>query len=155
MSAKPPILVQRKGNHLVGIDEWSSEQLEAYPEGVTLNCKLTRSTATGDDPERAWLRFWWAGINLLHNNIEDPKREFPTPDHLKRRIMEDLGFYSVIQRIDGIKKDADSISLDKMDQTDRDYLLELARTHCLSEWGWDPWQTWADEQDLKKQRGGR
>lgn len=155
--SKPPILMRREGSRLVPLDAWSAEQLDAYPDGRDLAVRVTKATARGEDESEGILRLWWAGVNLLHENI-DGQGMFPTPRHLSKHILKEIGaFISVPDGHGGTKKIAESISLANLeDPEDRRLLLEVARAYVVKWKSWDPWTEWKDQKELeKRQSGGR
>lgn len=147
---KAPIAVEVRNGHLVPADAYASEQIDALPRGARLNAAVTVARGGREDEHMGLLRLFWAGMNLLHANVDDPERRYPTPAHLKKQMLLDLGFYSVIQRIDGEKKDPDSISLEKMDLEDFRYLFELCKAYAVARFGFDPWTLWIEEKDAQK-----
>lgn len=147
---KPPIFVERRGSHFIPIDAWAEQQIQSFPEGQALAARVTKARATAQDEALGWLGKWWAGINLLHENTDDPERRWPTPRHLHNEILKELGYFTRIIRADGYKDEPESVAVDKMEMEDRVYLQEQARTYCLGRWDFDPWAAWERQKDAEK-----
>lgn len=156
--SKPPILMRREGSHLVPLTPWSEEQVLDLPDDRDLAVRVTKATSTGKDANEGLLALWWAGINLLHENVGDPDHEWPTPRHLSKKILSDIGFcIQVPDGQGGTRTLASSIALQNLeDFEDRQMIFELAQAYVVARWRWNPWQSWKDERDLdRRQRGSR
>lgn len=147
-----PIIMRREGSRLVALDAWSAEMLERLPEGVPLNvARPTVATLGVGDEHDALLRFYMAGINLLHKNTPDPRRRFPTPRHLRQRILKGLGFFEEVDWGNGItRRIPNSMAKEAMPLDELKICFELSRAIVLAWRGYDPWDVWKAEQDAKK-----
>lgn len=144
MSTRPPIAVLSQGGHLVPADAYAAEQIETLPRGARLNVQWTVARGGRDDEHTGQLRFYHAGIGLLFERAIGYDTDTPTPRHLRQRIMKEIGFYVAIPQANGtIRKDAESMAMDKMELEDLKICLELSRTYCVDHFGFDPWQEWA------------
>ena len=144
------IAVEMRDGRLIGADAWAAEQIAALPRGVVYNAVVTVARRTADDEHAGTLRFYMAGINLLYDSVDTgPGTPFPTPRHLRKHILRDLGFYVAIPQRDGaMRKDVDSMALDKMEFEDLKLCLELSRAYCVATWGFDPWEEWKRQHPL-------
>ncbi len=141
------------GTMFVPADMGAVEMAErTYVQGAVLDGKFTRPHGT-EDKRAGLLRWWWAGLGLLHENIDDER--WPTKRKLHNLILEELGFTEKIWRIDGTYRlVVDSVAIDNMEDDAFDNLFEKARAFCVLHWGFDPWETWKEEQAAKKANQG-
>jgi len=155
--AKLPLLMICDGTALRPYDGYSAEQLDALPRGVALNVRATRATKGTGDEDRGLLNLWWAGVGMLHDNIGDPERQWPTPTHLSKHILKEIGAYiTVPDLVGGEKKIAQSLSLQNLeDIEDRKMLFEVAQAYVVARWGWNPWDTWKDEKAMSQPNSRR
>ncbi len=150
---KPPITVIWDGKVFRPADPYAAELADAIPKDTRLNGRFTRPIGA-DDRRAGLLRLWWAGIGLLHENIDDER--WPSKRKVHNLILEELGFTERIYRIDGTYRlVVDSIAIDTMEDDAFDVLFEKAKALCVKHFGFDPWQTWIDEKDAEKANRSR
>lgn len=144
--AKPPILMRKERGHLVPIDAWAAEQLDALPEGKDLSVRVAQSRSRGK------LNLWWAGLGLMVENLpEHQQRMWPTARALHEALLEALGFVHKLWRVDGtFRIQVDSIALDNMEEEEFNEVFERGRALCVAICGYDPFETWVQQ---AKERG--
>lgn len=146
----------RTGNvRLAPADALSEDMMRELPRGARLNANVTVSRNTREDEHMGTLRFYMAGINLLFENVDGagPGGQWPTARHLRHHILRELGFYTAIPQANGaIRKEVESMALDKMELSDLKTCLELSRAFCEGEFSFDPWQVWADQHPMEGKR---
>lgn len=139
--------IDAHGNvRLAPIDALADEQMRELPRGARLNASITVARNTPEDEHMGTLRFYMAGINLLFDNVDGagPGGQWPTARHLRQHILRELGFYVALPQANGtIRKEVESMALDKMELADLKTCLELSRAYCLRTWDYDPWEEWA------------
>lgn len=137
---KPPILMRKERGHLVPIDAWAMEQLDAIPEYKEV------AVTVSEERSRGSLNLWWAGLGLLVSNLNDEDdHRFPTSRRLHEAFLEDLGYVEKVYRVDGsFTLRAMSVALDNMEEADFKILMERAAKIAIEYFGYDPWQTWKD-----------
>jgi hypothetical protein len=152
-----PIAVEHDGNgHLIPADVFAQEELLKLPRRARFNCYLTLAKADPDDEHGRLLNLYMAGIGLLYDNMPTgPGTDFPTPTHLRRHILCEIGFCERIPQRDGaVKKIALSQSRDHMTLEDLRYCYELSIVYVLA---WtervlgepvNPWELWKQEHPL-------
>lgn len=138
---KPPIMMRKERGHLVPIDAWALEQLDALPEGKDLSVRVTQPRSIGR------LNWYWAGLGLLVENLDDEDRaKWPNARKMHNAFLEALGYVEKIWRIDGsFRIQVDSIALDNMTEEEFAQLFENVRAMAVRLFGYDPWQVWMDE----------
>lgn len=144
MASKPAILMRREGSKLVTVDWYSSEKLEAYPEGVDLSVRITSSKRIGA------LNWYWAGLGLFCENTEDER--WPSSRKMHETIMEELGFTTKIWRIDGsFRVVTDSIAIENMGDDEFAIVFEKARAFIVLHFNYDPWEIWMQQAKERRQ----
>lgn len=139
---------------LAPADSLAEDQMRELTKGARLNATITVSRNTPEDEHMGTLRYFMAGINELYEAVGQgpdtgPGTAFPTPRHLRKHILRELGFYVAIPQANGaVRKEVDSMALDKMELADLKTALELSRAYCLGEWGVDPWDEWSKKHPL-------
>lgn len=100
-----------------------------------------------DDATDGLRNFYFAGINVLFDNVEGsgPGGEWPTPNHLRRFLLRQIGFCEPIFRVDGIKQEPRSMARGMMTADEIKIVTELSRAYCVQRWGMDPWSLWESE----------
>jgi len=134
------IAVRVENGRMVAFDAWAQEQIDKLPLG-----RIFIEIDT-DEPEDGVRNLYMAGIGILFQNVDGagPGGEWPTPDHLRREILREIGFAEPILRVDGIKKEARSMARGKMSYEELVIVLEISRSYAVARWGFDPWQQWQD-----------
>lgn len=138
------VVEDARGNvRLAPVDALSEETMRGLPKGARLNLTITIAKAnTRDDQHTRLLAKYHAGIKELYDNVDGAGIGliWPTPTHLRREILRELGFYVAIPQANGgIRKEVDSMALDAMSFEDLQTCLELSRAYCLERWGFEPW----------------
>jgi hypothetical protein len=140
---KPPIAVIWDGKVFRPADPYAAELADAIQKDTRLNGRFTRPIGT-EDRRAGLLRLWWAGLGLLHDNIDDER--WPSKRKLHNLILEELGYVEKIWRIDGTYRlVVDSVAIDNMEDDAFDGLFEKARSFVVTHWGFDPWDMWVEE----------
>ena len=149
--SRAPIAMTIDHRGLHGLDAYAQEQMVALPHG-TYNVRFSRMTARGKTEREGLRGLWWAGCEVLSQNVEH--RLWDTKRKASDQILIGLGFVRPRFRID---KTVDmipvSLAEDAMEDEEMIALLERARPFCIDRWGFDPFQAWTDEQD--NLNGGR
>ena len=113
-SERPPIKMVRRGAFLAPCSPFDAESLEMLPAGkeLAVRTSLARSVPA--------LRFYWAMLKLVCDNLDQPTR----PDTLHQWLKLKLGFTEKLKLRSGEIVDLpSSVAFDKMDEeTFRDYL---------------------------------
>lgn len=109
------------------------------------------------DRTRGDLRLYWAGLGVLHDNLdEDDTERWPTKRKLHDTMMDALGFVHKVYRLDNsYRLETDSIALDNMSEEDFKSVMEMVRAAVVKRWGYDPWDEWTkrkDEEDAARKR---
>lgn len=131
---KPPIVMRKENGRLVPRDNWGAEQIDALPIGVDLDVRVTRMRS---NPQ---LNLFWAALALVIENFDDDmQRKYPTTRHLYRAVLIDLGYSSILYRVDGYAVVIeDSVSFEAMEQEEMNRLMDRAAVR-FTEWiGYDP-----------------
>jgi hypothetical protein len=146
-----PIAVIVENRRLVPADAWAQDELAKLPQGVRLNAYLTIAKSDPDDAHGQLLKKYMAGINELFHYLPNtgPGTPYPTANHLRKRILIDLGFCETWPTIRGeLRKEAHSMARDKMSYEDLQVCFELTRSYCLimteriAGERFDPWERW-------------
>lgn len=142
------MLMRRRGSTLVPVDGWGEEQLREIPEGKDLN--VTTTEARGEkSPRRKAQNWYWAGLGLLTENVDETK--WPTARKLHKLIMQELGYTTRFYRIDGTyKEEVDSIAIDEMLDEEFMAYFERARTWVIANFGSEPWDEWKKRKDMER-----
>lgn len=149
-----PILVEVRKGALVPAERWAAEELAELPEGARFNAYLTIASSDQDDAHGLLLKKYMAGINELYDflPVTGPGTQYPTRNKLRKEILKALGFCETWPQIDGsVRKEAHSMSRDKMSYADLQVCFELTRAYCLvlteqlTGERFDPWKRWEDE----------
>lgn len=149
------IAVRVENGRLSALDAFGQEQIDKLPLG-----RLFIEIDT-EEPEDGVRNLYMAGIGVLFDNVDGagPGGEWPTPNHLRREILREIGFAEPIMRVDGIKKEPRSMARGHMTYDELVLVLEVSRAYCTARWKLDPFQSWADEKDaeaaMRAQRGAR
>ena len=156
MSESVPIAatieIAANGNvRIAPIDQLADEQMRALPRGVRLDVTVKVSKQGPESEHAAMLRRYMAGINLLFDAaVSGPGTEWPTPTHLRRTILKDLGFKLTYPRADGsVREEAQSMAIDRMPFDELKVCFELSRQYAVDRWGFDPWKTWEELHPLE------
>lgn len=138
MSKAPIICRVNAQNHLVGIDAWASEQIEALPRDKDIKVVATTFRSLGR------LGWWWGGLALAVDNFSDEDRErWPTSRKLNDAILEALGFTEKLWRVDGTYRlSVDSISFEAMTEDEFKEVFALAEQLAIKLWDYSPWEAW-------------
>lgn len=148
---RPRFAVAVENGKLVAGGPWEQEQIDKLPRG-----RIFVEIST-EEPEDGIRNLYMAGISLLFENVDGagPGHEWPTPNHLRRHILREIGFAEPIHRIDGIKREARSMARGAMTYEELTIVLELSRAYCVERFGFDPFEAWQDEQDAMKGNRGK
>lgn len=146
--SRAPIGMTIDQRGLFPLDAYAQEQLAALPPG-TYSVRFARMTARGKTEREGLRGLWWAGCEMLSQNVEH--RLWDTKRKASDQILIGLGFVRPRFRID---KTVDmipvSLAEDAMDDEEMIVLLERGRTFCIDRWGFDPFEMWTNEQDAMK-----
>lgn len=143
-----PIAVTVENGRLVPADVWAQDEIEKLPRGARFNAYLTLAKSDVDDAHGQLLKKYMVGVNELFQRLPytGPGTDFPTATHLRRHFLKELGFCEVWPQRDGTeRREAHSMSRDKMSYEDLQVCFELTRTLVLGitrhVWGesYDPW----------------
>lgn len=152
------IAMRKVNGRLDPVDYWAAEALDDLPDNKVLNATVTVARGMdADDEHRGALNFYHAGIGVLFDNIDGagPGARWPTATHLRKFILAELGFYTAIpQRDGGIRKDVDSMAMNRMTLEDLRTCTELSQAKALEFWGWDPWEEWKRQHPLPTPKPG-
>jgi hypothetical protein len=142
---RPRIVVLVENGRLVAGSAWDQEQIDKLPRGRII------AEIDETEPEDGVRALFMAGIQVLFDNVDGtgPGGEWPTPNHLRREILREIGFAEPIMRVDGIKKEARSMARGQMTYDELVLVLEISRSYCVARWGFDPFQSWQDEKDAE------
>jgi hypothetical protein len=149
-----PIAVEVRDGRLCGADPWAEDQIAKLPRGVRFNATLEVAVSRPDDEHGGLLNLYMAGISVLfdHLPITGPGTDYPTPTHLRRHILCEIGFCERIPQRDGTERRiADSMARDKMAFDDLQFCYELSQLYVLRMTEhyigqpFDPWQLWKDQ----------
>lgn len=143
---RPRFAVTVQNGRLAAMDAYGQEAIDKLPRGRIFIEVLT------EEPEDGVRAAYMAGIGVLFDNVDGagPGGKWPTHDHLRREILRGIGFAEPIKRVDGIKMEARSMARGRMTYEELMQVTELSRTYCFDRWGFDPFQSWQDEQDAMK-----
>ena len=138
---RPRIAVRVEAGRLVAMGPMEQEIIDKLPLG-RLFVEISDEEAT--DGLR---NFFFAGINLLFDNTDGcgAGGEWPTPNHLRRYLLIEIGFCENILRVDGIKKEPRSMARGSMTADEIKLVTELSRAYCVARWGFDAWTEWESE----------
>jgi hypothetical protein len=146
-----PIAVTVENGRLVPADAWAAEEIAKLPRGARFNAYLTLAKSAVDDEHGRLLQRYMAGIAELYDWLPNtgPGTEFPTATQLRREILKQIGFCETWPQRDGsIRKEAMSMSRDKMSFADLQICFELSRhyvgawTEALTGERYEPWERW-------------
>lgn len=147
--SRAPIFIRVWRGHLVPADAYAQQQIDELGEGKEFNARLSRITATGREEREGMRGLWFAGLALLSQNTED--KRYDTPENAYYSIMLDLGYCRPRWRRNGsVEMVPISTSDGSMSDEEMSILQERAREFWMRREGYDPWQTWQDEQTAKK-----
>jgi hypothetical protein len=149
--SRAPIAMTVKGGRFSAMDAYAAEQLSQLPDG-DYSVRVSRLTNSGRE-ERAGMRgLWFAGLQLLSENTEDP--EYDSPKKAYDQIRIDLGYVRRRYRID---KSWEYVPISTAEETFSDeemaILQERARAFCVERFGFDPWAQWTEQQDAAQGTG--
>lgn len=109
MNATPAITIVKRAVGPVPADSWSETKYDEAPLGTHFVLKATKSRS---------LKQMGLYFSIL-KEVCEATGAWVTPDHLHSAILMDLGYRSVVQRLDGKKYWVrDSASFSKMTQDD-------------------------------------
>lgn len=129
-----PIAVMAVQGRLVPADVWAQEELLKLPAGTRFNAYLTIAKSDPDDLHGQLLKKYMAGITELFHWLPNTGAgtDYPTANHLRRKILVELGFCDTWPQRDGsIRKEAHSMSRDHMSFEDLQVCFELTRAYSL------------------------
>lgn len=140
------IAVTVQNGRLTALDAYGQEQIDKLPVG-RLFIEIDE-----EEPEDGLRNKYMAGIGLLFENVDGagPGGEWPTPNHLRREILREIGFADPILRVDGIKKEPRSMARGAMKADELAIVTELTRAYCVQRWGFDPIESWEQEKEAEK-----
>lgn len=144
--ARSPILMRKDRGKLVGVDAYSLQQIDALPEGKELSVRVSVMSSTGKTEREGARGLWWAGLGLLAENVEDLAYDSPRKAH--ETILRELGYVRPRYRVDNtVEYIPLSTAEDAMDDEEFANLQERANAFIEMRFGWNPWQTWKDQQE--------
>ena len=133
------------------LDAYAAEQLAALPPG-TYSVRFARMTAKGKTEREGQRGLWWAGCDLLSQNTE--RWGYADRRQTHETILTAIGYTRPRYRIDGsFELIPVSTAEDAMDDGEYAIMQERARAFTIREFGMDPWEEWAKQQD--EMNGGR
>ncbi len=143
--SRSPIYVEFDGRGLVPVDAYAAEQLAALVKGSRYNARLSRITASGKEEREGMRGLWWAGCDLLSQQVDE--LHYDTRRKASNMILMSLGFVTAKPKADG-RVDIVPISTgeDVLDDEEMQILLERAAAFCIQRFGFDPFQSWKDQQ---------
>jgi hypothetical protein len=143
------MVVDERGLH--PLDGYAQEQLAALPPG-TYNVRFARMTAKYKEEREGMRGLWWAGLEVLANNTE--RRGYADKRQAHESILRAIGYTRPRYRMDhSFELIPISTAEESMDDAEFAIMQERARTYCIDEHGFDPWETWVNEQEAMN--GGR
>ncbi len=146
--SRAPIMFTVNNGRLSPGDVYAEQQISELPNG-TYSARFSRMTAKFKTEREGLRGLWFAGLKLLSENTEDIR--YDTPAKAYHNIRIDLGFVRPRWRVDGsVEMVPMSTSDESMDDEEMIVLLERAATHCVGRFGFDPFQTWKDQQEAMK-----
>lgn len=153
--SRAPITIFCDGGVLRPADAYAQEQIAQLPMGATFNARLSRITAKGKEEREGLRGLWWAGCDLLAQNTEEPG--YYSKRAASDSILDAIGATRRRYRADKTWENIPiSLADDALPDEEMASLLELARAWCHKHFGFDPWQSWIDEQEaMKAARGNR
>jgi len=145
---RPPIFVEVQGGRVSAADAYAAEQLANLPNG-RYNMRMAKVTRAGREEREGLRGLWWAAMALLADNSDNAM--FDTPRKAHEFILMGLGFVRPRFRVDGAY-DMVPVSTSEAEMDDAEFLilLEKAAAFCVGRLGFDPFQTWKDQQEAMK-----
>lgn len=136
-------MLQRQGLTFSPVDPWSAGEAELIPENVPMMAEIKPDRTRGD------LKLYWAGLGLLHDNLDDDDRvRWPVKRKLHDTMMDALGFVHRIYRLDNsYRLETDSVALNNMSEEEFKVVLETMRAAVVKRWNYDPWDAWGKLKD--------
>ena len=146
--SRPPIFIEVRGGRVSPADAYAQEQLANLPDG-RYNARVSKVTRAGREEREGARGLWWAGCTLLAENSESAAMDTARKAH--EHILMGLGFVRPRFRVDGsFTMVPVSTSEAEMDDEEFAILQEKAREFCVARFGYDPFETWKDQQEAMK-----
>jgi len=140
------MVVDHRGLH--PLDGYAQEQLAALPPG-TYNVRFARMTAKYKEEREGMRGLWWAGLEVLANNTE--RRGYGDKRQAHESVLRAIGYTRPRYKMDhSFEMIPISTAEESMDDAEFAIMQERSRAYCVDEFGFDPWQTWVDEQDAAR-----
>ncbi len=147
------MMIKQRGG-LYPADAYAAQQYDALPEGKDLSVRISVMSSTGKTEREGARGLWWAGLQMLAENSDDP--DYDTHRKAHEAILFALGFVRPRFRIDGsVIMDVVSTAEDAMDDEEFSVLMTKADEFIMRRFGWSPWESWKMEQDAKRANQGK
>lgn len=142
--SRPAIFIEVRGGRVSAADAYGAEQLSNLPDG-RYNMRVSKVTRAGREEREGLRGLWWAAMSLLSENSDSPLIDTPRKAH--EFILMGLGFVRPRFRVDG-GFDMIPVSTSESEMDDGEFLtlMEKAASFCIDRFGFDPMQTWKDQQ---------
>ena len=118
MSERRDIIMRRDGQHLTAVNDAEAHALMDYPEGKDLWVSIRRKRSN------AHHSLYWA---MLERVISSGATRYHSAADLHKALKYEMGFVKPVRKLSGdIVYEPDSISFDRMDQTEFNSFFETA-----------------------------
>ncbi len=143
--SRAPIAMEKVSGRLVGIDSYARQQIDDLPTGKALSVRVSVMSSSGKTQREGMRGLWWAGCDLLSQQVDE--LHYDTRRKASNMILMSLGFVTAKPKADG-RVDIVPISTgeDVLDDEEMQILLERAAAFCIQRFGFDPFQSWKDQQ---------